>query len=134
MTLLLKNFPAVFLIFNGVVYAAIGALFCMNAERWFGNVSVVLADPAGYTELRAVYGGLMLAMGIFLLLCARLASWRVPGTAFLLISYTGLVLARSQGIFVLGQSTPVIMQIYLVEWICLLLSAVALRTLLTASR
>jgi hypothetical protein len=126
----IKVFPAILLAFNGVVYVAIGIIFSLDAERWFGNVGVTLADPVGFTELRAVYGGLMLAMGIFFLLSIRVRNWLVPGTAFLLISYFGLVLARSQGIFLLGQSTPVIMQIYLIEWVCLILSAIALRMVL----
>lgn len=128
----IRFLPQTLLLVNGVIYFAIGVVFCLDAERWFGNIGVTLVDPVGYTELRAVYGGMMLALGIFLVLCARIRDWVIPGTAFLLISYLGLVLARSQGMFLLGQSSPMIVQLYVIEWVSLVLSALAMRIALNA--
>lgn len=125
MNALIRLFPAGLLILNGLIYLAIGWLFITDVVAWFAGVGVSLRSALGYTELRSVYGGFMLAFGAFLLICGVRKSYVAPGVLLLVLSYAGLVAARSWGVLVDQQYNPLILQIYISEWLALVLSIAA---------
>jgi hypothetical protein len=54
-----------------LVFLGIGTLFTVTPQDMFAPIGLVVPDGAPLTELRALYGGLEIAIGLFLLLCAR---------------------------------------------------------------
>lgn len=64
---------------GGVVMTGVGVTFTIAPELLERGAGLSFGGPAGTTEIRAVYGGIELAIGVFLLLCAAVPSWRAPG-------------------------------------------------------
>ena len=54
-----------------LVFLITGALFTVTPQDMFAPIGLAVPDGAAVTELRAVYGGLEVAIGLFLALCAR---------------------------------------------------------------
>lgn len=122
-----RFFPLSLLVINGLLYCYVAWLFISEPVDWFRALGVdMFRSSIGYTELRAVYAGLMGAMGVFFLLCAWRPAWQAPGIAFMVLSYAGLVLVRSHGILVEQSYNTLILQIYIAEWLALVLGVVAL--------
>lgn len=121
-----RLFPPALLLINGLLYAWVAWLFISAPLTWFRALEVSWRAPAGFTELRASYIGLMAALAAFFLLCAWRRSWQMPGLAMMAISYATLVASRSWGILVEQAYNTLILQIYIAEWFGLLLSLLAL--------
>ncbi len=127
MSSIARLFPLILLAVNGVLYLYVAWLFISDPVDWFAALDVRLSrGSVGYTELQSVYAGLMAAMGLFFVLCAWRPTWREPGLVFMLLSYAGLVLMRSNGILIEQSYNTLILQIYIAEWLALLLAIVAL--------
>jgi len=116
--------PALLLV-NAFLYAWVALLFLLDSQTWFAAIGVEQATAAAYTELKTVYVGLMGAMAGFFAFCALRRDHLRPGVLFLLISYVGLVAGRSWGILVDGAYNSLVLQLYVVEWLALLLAALA---------
>lgn len=125
MNVLTRMFPPVLLALNGLIYLGVGWIFISDVAGWFEVVGVVLRSDIGYTELRSVYGGFMLAFGAFLLVCAMRKHYTAAGVLLLVFSYAGLVAARSWGVLVEQAYNATILQIYISEWLALVLSIAA---------
>ncbi|MGM0632328.1 MAG: hypothetical protein ACQETO_04050 [Pseudomonadota bacterium] len=119
-------FPAALLAINAVLYAVVAWLFISAPLEWFRALEISWRASAGFTELRTAYVGLMGALALFFALCAWLRDWRTPGLAMMAISYVTLVLARSWGILVEQAYNTLVLQIYVAEWLGLVLSLLAL--------
>lgn len=123
---LLRLFPACLLFLNGVVYVWVGWLFLTDPVSWFEALGITLRDDLGLTDLRATYGGFFAGLGVFLLWSGWRQDWALPATLLLTLTYAGLLGARSWGILVDGQFTDLVLQIYIAEWVSLLLALLAL--------
>ena len=66
MRLIIRHFPSVFLLLNGLIYLFLAYLFLTDAAGWFIRLGVSPSEEVGLTELRAMYLGLMFAIGIFM--------------------------------------------------------------------
>ncbi len=119
-------FPATLLVINALLYAVVAWLFISAPLEWFRALEISWRSNAGFTELRTAYVGLMGAMALFFALCAWIRDWRAPGLAMMAISYVTLVLVRSWGILVEQAYNTVVLQIYVAEWLGLVLSLLAL--------
>lgn len=126
MITLLRVFPPALLYLNGVIYLWVGWLFISDPVTWLEALGVTLVSDLGITDLRAVYGGFITGFGLFLLLCGWKSEWVGPGVWLLALTYAGLVAARSWGVLVEGQYNDLVMQIYIAEWISLVLSLLAM--------
>ena len=71
-----------------------------------GAVDITAETAQGRTELRAVYGGLQLGLGVFLLMASSLRSWMRPALALTICSLLGLACARLLGIQMEGGAFP----------------------------
>jgi hypothetical protein len=125
MKVISRLFPSALLGLNGLIYLWIGWLFLTETVAWFDAVGVSLHSSQGYTELRSVYGGFMAAFGVFLLICAFRKNHTASGILILVLSYAGLVAARSWGVLMEQQYNTLILQIYIGEWFALVLSIAA---------
>lgn len=124
--MLAKFFPAALLYLNGVLYCAVAWLFISDAQGWFSELGISTRSAVGLTELRSLYVGFMAGFGLFLLLCGWKKEFRAQGVVLLAFSYAGLVLARSWGILVEEDYNDLILQIYIAEWLSLVLSLLAI--------
>ena len=91
--LIIRHFPNVFLLLNGLIYLFLAYLFLTDATGWFIRLGVSPSQEVGLTELRAMYLGLMFAIGIFVIISSRIQAFQLPGILFLLIKLreTGIV-------------------------------------------
>jgi hypothetical protein len=68
-----SRYPLVVLWISALVFLVTGALFTVMPQDMFAPIGLTVPDGSPLTELRAVYGGLEVAIGVFLALCARRA-------------------------------------------------------------
>jgi len=66
-----SRYPLVILWISALVFLVTGALFTVMPQDMFAPIGLTVPDGSPLTELRAVYGGLEVAIGVFLALCAR---------------------------------------------------------------
>jgi len=123
--MIVRYYPAVLLVINGLLYLYVAWLFIIDPIVWFRALAIDLRSAAGYTELQSVYAGLLGALGFFFLLCAWQRQHQSAGILLMVISYTGLVVVRSYGILVEQAYNALILQIYITEWLALVLAVVA---------
>jgi len=124
--LIIRYFPNVFLLFNGLIYLFLAYLFLTDASSWFIRLGISPSQEVGFTELRAMYLGLMFAIGVFVIISSRLETFQLPGLLFLLISYALLGLVRGYGIFVEGMSNQLMLNLFMAELSSTILTIVAL--------
>ncbi|MDP1933160.1 MAG: DUF4345 family protein [Gammaproteobacteria bacterium] len=122
----MRTFPAVLLYLNGVIYLWVGWLFINDPQTWLEALGISLRSDLGLTDLRAVYGGFLAGFGVFLLLTGWKSDWTGPGVWLLVLTYAGLVAARSWGVLVEGEYNALVMQVYIAEWVSLVLSILAM--------
>ena len=123
---IIRHFPNVFLLLNGLVYLFLAYLFLTNATEWFIRLGISPSQEVGFTELRAMYLGLMFAIGVFVIISSRLETFQLPGLLFLLISYALLGLVRGYGIFVEGASNQLMLNLFMAELSSAILAILAL--------
>jgi hypothetical protein len=102
----MKTFPVVLLILAGAGFLGFGLWLIVDPAGGLATVGIAASNPAGLIELRALYGGLELGLGIFLLLCAARPDWRRPGLWAVLLGNGGIGLVRLVGIALTGVFTP----------------------------
>ena len=122
----IRNFPNVFLFLNGIIYLFLAYLFLTDATSWYSRLGILPTQDVGYTELRAMYLGLMFAIGICMIMSSQLQSFQLPGVLFLLISYALLGLVRGYGIFVEGASNQLMINLFMAEVLSTILAVFAL--------
>lgn len=102
----MKTFAISLLALAGVGFVAFGLWLTVDPARGLATVGVSALNAAGLIELRALYGGLELGLGIFLLRCAMRPDWRRPGLWALLLGNGGIGLVRLAGVVMTGVFTP----------------------------
>lgn len=107
------SLAAAFVAFNGCMYVALGIWCLVEPARVSQLLGFDLQNPSAKAEFSAVYGGLELGLGIFLLLAVfgdRISASMPGSTATLTIAvslltclYAGLVMGRMLPV-ILGSS------------------------------
>ncbi len=91
-----------FLALSAAVWLPYG-LYCFVDPAFLGDAAeVAFTGPTGSTEIRAMYGGLQMGMGI---LCARgalRADWQETALRTTLVLVSGLFLSRAGGVLIDG--------------------------------
>ena len=123
-----------FLVIHGLIHIFYGYQFLTDPLRWMKGLSLAVTDTPGITEMRAFYGGLMLALGIIFLGSAIIKQALRPGLIVMGITYAGAVFARTFGIWVDQVSDPLIMQILAIEVTGLVMSVVGLYLVKSADK
>lgn len=103
------------LLVGGLALVAVGWNGLSAPEELLGAVGVALASPDGFSEARATYGGMHVAVGGFLLAGAFDPALRrtalVVATAF----FGGLAGGRAVSMLVDGTPGPFVLRLLLVE-------------------
>ena len=126
MNLVVRYFPNLFLFINGLLYLILGYLFLTDAEGWFTKLEILPSEEVGFTELRAMYLGLMSAIGLFLIISSGSREFLFSGLLFLLISYGFLALVRGYGIFIQDASSQMMLDLLKAEVLSAILAVFAL--------
>ena len=100
----------VFLLVNSLFWVPWGLINLIWPESWAGavipNLDVYdLSSAVARTEVRAMYGGLQMAIGIFAFLGALRLRYRDSALVFFVLALTGLALCRLGGMIVEGERT-----------------------------
>ena len=110
------KYPTVVLWVCAVVFLAIGVVFTVMPQEMFGPLGLQVPDGAPVTELRAVYGGLELAIGVFLVLCARRGGDALElGLALGFLLFSGLAAFRGIGMGIDVPQVPLMSVLLLSE-------------------
>jgi hypothetical protein len=99
-----------FLFVNSLFWLPWGFINLVWPEAWSGqvipNMDVYdLSSAVARTEVRAMYGGLQMAIGMFALLGAFRSRYRDAALVFFVLALTGLALCRLGGMIVEGERT-----------------------------
>jgi hypothetical protein len=78
----------------GVLYFVLGVWCFSSPQETARKIGFDLVGGAGRSEFMTVYGGLEIALGVFLLICGMNAGLHHAGLLFALISSACLMLAR----------------------------------------
>lgn len=79
------------------VYIVFGLAFILQPRGLASLVGIGLTTPGSVVDFGAVYGGLELGLGLFLLTCFLRRPWLAPGLALTAMSFGGAFLARLYG-------------------------------------
>lgn len=101
----MKTLTIALLVQVGLGFLGFGAWLLFDAEAGLARVGIAALDRAGLIELRALYGGLELGLGVFFLLCGARPNWRRPGLWAVLLGVGGIGLTRLTGIALSGVFT-----------------------------
>lgn len=112
-----------FLIFNGILYVALGVWCTLLPTKTSQAIGFGLPNNSARSEYIVVYGGLELAMGLFFLLCAFKAGMAEAGLWFALLTYGCLMVFRIGTIVALKDLSAFIYTMVVVETVMALLSA-----------
>lgn len=101
------------LVFFGVGLLLLGALALFFPGPVLRGVDIPVTSPTASADLRALYGGVPLTVGILLLYALREPSWWAPCLALAMATTGGPALARLYSIAVSGTPNRLVL-VYLV--------------------
>jgi len=104
---LYKRVLVVFLVFNGLLWLVWGGICLLRPEAWSGQVipgmEIFNLDHAtARTEVRAMYGGLQMAIGLLALIAVFKPRHRDTTLLFYVLALSGLALSRLSGLIMEG--------------------------------
>ncbi len=115
------------LAFDGVAYLALGLWLFADPTGGLAGVQVTALTPVGETELRAMYGGLEVGLGLFGLHAARNAALGVAALWANVYVLAGLAAARGAGVLLGGGDAPIMRALLAFELVSLAVNVWALR-------
>ncbi len=121
-----EYFPSTYLTVNSIIYCLLAFLFLVDTNTMFSDLGVLPQEQAGLTELRAMYVGLMAAIGLFSILAVLFRQLQLSAIIFGVISNCTLAGARSYGIFIAGFSSELMEDLLMTEILGALLALIAL--------
>ena len=111
-----SRYPSVVLWVCGLVFLGTGLVFTVVPNEMFAPLGLTVPAGAPLTELRAVYGGLEMAIAVFLLFCARRGGLALElGLLLSFLSFSGLAAYRGIGMGVDGPQVPIMSALLLAE-------------------
>jgi uncharacterized membrane protein len=123
------KFARVLLLLSAVVFVIVGIGFLIVPGEWAGITEISLPTAMARTDLRATYGGLDLAVGIFLWICARRDQWIRPGLVALALTAAGFGGGRLVGIVAEGSAAPLMLIFLAIEAVTVVVALATLRRL-----
>ena len=114
------------LLLVAVGYGAAGVWFFAAPEA-VGPLGLQLQGASGPAEIRAMYGGLQLGLGLYFLVALRRPSWERPALQVALFTVAGLGLGRAAGVLMSRAFTPLLLGLVALEFAGAILCALALR-------
>jgi hypothetical protein len=86
--------PALILILAGVGFVGFGLAYALRPGRMAALTDLTLTSPTAIADFVATYGGFQIGFGVFLLACARRASWHEPGLWAVVAALAGFASLR----------------------------------------
>jgi hypothetical protein len=122
---------SIWLLFNGIVYLALGFLFFFNFEAIVASLGIVPQHGSASIELVAVYGGLEAGFGILFLAALFMKRLRQFSVQLLTFSYLCFTVGRIVGIVGHDVTGTVTWYLLAFELVGLIISALMLKRLET---
>ena len=110
-----SRFARVVVALTGLVTLGFGAAFLLAPAAMMEKVEISLRATSVLTEIRAIYGGLQIGLGVFLLLCASIRTLVAPGCIAGCLVMSGTALARMGGMVVDGDVQRIIVLLFAAE-------------------
>ncbi len=101
------KFSRVVLALTGLVFVGFGVAFLLWPLQMTLRVGIPLVTMTGTTDVRALYGGLEIGFGVFLLIASARRTWALPGLAATLCALAGMGLSRALGVALDGGPEPI---------------------------
>ena len=96
------KFARLVLLLSAPAYGGVGLLFLFAPEWAASWVDVDLGSATADNDVRSVYGGLLLALAVFFVVASRRDAWLAPALALLVMTMSGLALARFMSWMIVG--------------------------------
>ena len=103
------------LLLTAAALAVIGVGFLIAPTSWARAIEVVVSSPTGRTDVRATYGGFVLAAGVFLAVCAAGTEWVRPGLAACALILAGFAAGRLIGLVAEGSLSRLMTAFLVIE-------------------
>ena len=112
----------------GLGFVAFGVAYLVDPHGMMEIVGLALTSPAAAADIRAIYGGLQLSLGLFLLACARRDDWTTPGLLASCYAFSFVAGCRLAGVARDHATDGVTLAALAVEITCAVVSVVAYRS------
>ena len=122
----MKTLNSIVISIAGLGFVGFGIIFLCWPEVMLPGIGIVTSDLQSQIEIRAMYGGLELGLGILILSCFAAERQRF-GLQLSLASYGGLGLARAASMLVMGVASPFLWVALIWEGVIAALALWALR-------
>lgn len=86
------------LVLYGLGLVAFGVLFLFVPRALTWMVDTSMPSAVSIMDIRAVYGGMLIGVGVFWMYCARWETLLRPGLISLALTHGGLVIGRTLGL------------------------------------
>lgn len=123
----MKNLNIVVITVAGLGFIAFGIVFLCWPNMVLPGIGIQALGNQAQVEIRAMYGGLELGLGVLLLTCFAAKRQRF-GLQLSLASYGGLGMARLVSMLVIGVTTPFLWFALIWEGVIASLALLALRS------
>jgi hypothetical protein len=100
---------------SAIVHLYFGAWFAIDAGPLMASLSIAPTAPAGLAEMRAFYGGLMLALGALFAIAVLRRSRTRDGLILMTATYLGAALVRGSWMAIDGIGDAWIWQLLAIE-------------------
>lgn len=98
-----------------VAFAVIGIGFLIAPTAWARAIEIAVSTATGRTDVRATYGGFVLAAGIFLAVCAVHTEWIRPGLVACALILAGFAAGRLVGLVMEGSLSRLMLVFLAIE-------------------
>jgi len=98
--------PQIVLWISALGFGYFGVVFLLDPAGYASKVDLVAATPSARAEVRAMYGGLELALAVFLATCAQRPEWWRLGLLLSAVAFLGLGTGRAVGLALEGVAPP----------------------------
>lgn len=92
------TFGRLVLVLNGLAFLGFGLAFAVVPDTMLALLDLPIPNGVARTDLRAIYGGLEIGFGLYLLLSATRPSWLLSGLLASTLATAGLVTGRTFGL------------------------------------
>lgn len=96
------RFPGILLWLGAILFLGVGLTFLLWPLPASRLVEIIVPTPTARADFAATYGGLQIAFGIFLSICARRPGWYRAGLVAMGLALAGFGLGRLHGIIFSG--------------------------------
>jgi len=121
--------PRLILALSALAFLAFGLAFLVSPAPMAALVHITVLSPTAHTEIRAMYGGLEIGLGVVLLTLLGRQDHVVVGLRVALFAFAGMALGRLAGLVVDGVWQPVMWLLLAIEVAAAALVVWALRSM-----